>query len=191
MMGKHKSVFIDLDNTLYSHIDHCVPISALEAIQKAQANNHRIYLSTGRNATMAKIADLSIFDGCVFSCGAYITISNQVIDETFLAPDCIERLLDEEQNNKIRLSLECCDAVYMSDEIFEVFTDEEHREATDCENIEQFFGYHHLSEYSGDKVCKVALYCLDYDYAVKLMDLIPNIKLTCGRRKKKTILHSN
>lgn len=45
---RKKIIFLDVDGTLTDYENH-IPASAAEAIRKARANGHRVYLCTGRS----------------------------------------------------------------------------------------------------------------------------------------------
>ena len=44
-----KAIFLDFDSTLFSHVTKKIPDSAYEAVLKAQKNNIKVFLATGRD----------------------------------------------------------------------------------------------------------------------------------------------
>ena len=63
-------LFLDIDNTLYSPAQGCIPSSALQAISSARKNGSKVFLCTGRSlAESADYLQLPI-DGFVFASGA-------------------------------------------------------------------------------------------------------------------------
>ena len=60
-----KLLFLDIDGTLTEPGYNIPPASALEAIKKAQANGHKVYLCSGRNRAMLKPLLAYNFDGYV------------------------------------------------------------------------------------------------------------------------------
>ncbi len=77
-----KIVFLDADGTLF-HSDGYVPLSSLEACQRAQEKGHLICLCTGRQRTeiygdMTKIN----YDALICGAGSYIEVNNDILFET-------------------------------------------------------------------------------------------------------------
>ena len=75
-----KSLFIDIDGTLFDHEKDAIPESAKEAILSAKSKGHKIFLSTGRPyADIDKeILDFPL-DGMIVSCGAVVYVENKPI----------------------------------------------------------------------------------------------------------------
>ena len=68
-----KLIFLDIDGTLVVAGKNDPPASAMEAIRRAQARGHKVFLCSGRNMGMAKpVYDLG-FDWIVSLAGAYVT----------------------------------------------------------------------------------------------------------------------
>lgn len=74
-------VFFDLDGTLISDDGaYIIPESAINAIHKAQANGHLMYVDTGRTIMNIEQRLLDIgFDGYICGCGMYIECGKEVI----------------------------------------------------------------------------------------------------------------
>lgn len=49
---KQKLIFLDIDGTLLPPGEMTVPDSAVEALHRARANGHKLFLCTGRNLRM-------------------------------------------------------------------------------------------------------------------------------------------
>lgn len=73
-----KIIFLDLDGTLWTFEQ--IPSSALEAIELARKNGHRIYINTGRTRCEVPkfLLDLN-FDGYCFGAGSEIIIDNKQV----------------------------------------------------------------------------------------------------------------
>ena len=71
-----KIIFLDLDGTLWTFEQ--IPSSALEAIELARKNGHKIYINTGRTRCEVPqfLLDLN-FDGYCFGAGSEIIIDNK------------------------------------------------------------------------------------------------------------------
>ena len=60
-----KIIFLDIDGTLTPAGSNTPPASAMDAVRKAQANGHKVFLCTGRNpAMLAPVLALGLFSGC-------------------------------------------------------------------------------------------------------------------------------
>lgn len=73
-----KIIFLDLDGTLWTF--EKIPGSALEAIELARKNGHKIYTNTGRTRCEVPqfLLDLN-FDGYCFGSGSEIIINNKQV----------------------------------------------------------------------------------------------------------------
>ncbi len=66
---KQKLIFLDIDGTLLPPGEMLIPQSTVEALHKAHANGHKLFLCTGRNLRMTQpLLDYG-FDGAVCSAG--------------------------------------------------------------------------------------------------------------------------
>ena len=77
-MEKHL-IFLDIDGTLIEPGKMEPPASAVDAVQKARANGHKVFLCTGRNYKMTAPVLHYGFDGYVSSAGGYVVCGDQVI----------------------------------------------------------------------------------------------------------------
>ncbi|MDI9539912.1 MAG: HAD family hydrolase [Bacillota bacterium] len=68
-------VFVDIDGTLLDNSTNRIPDSALEAINLAKENGHKVFICTGRSipSVTKNFLELNI-DGIVASCGSHIII---------------------------------------------------------------------------------------------------------------------
>lgn len=90
MMGREdmkiKAVFTDIDETLYSHKEKRIPVSAINAISDMQKKGIKVFLCSGRNAYLIRksgVYDSIKPDGIVTMNGAQVLIDNKSI---FLHP---------------------------------------------------------------------------------------------------------
>ena len=51
---KQKLIFLDIDGTLLPPGEMLIPQSTVEALRKAHANGHKLFLCTGRNLRMTQ-----------------------------------------------------------------------------------------------------------------------------------------
>ena len=76
---RHKLIFLDIDGTLTSPGSNIPPASAVEAIRKARAKGHKVFLCSGRNPGMLAPLLVYGFDGYVGSGGGYVVCGEQVL----------------------------------------------------------------------------------------------------------------
>ncbi len=89
-----KIIFIDVDGTLVNY-ENVLPDSAVEAIQSARSNGHKVYISTGRSKAevYANIWDIGL-DGMIGGNGAYVESGGEVLlHQTLTAAQC-KRIVD-------------------------------------------------------------------------------------------------
>ena len=67
---KYKAAFFDIDGTLVSFRTHSVPVSALEALERARRAGMRIFISTGRPYADMEPVKMVPYDGAVALNGA-------------------------------------------------------------------------------------------------------------------------
>lgn len=74
-----KIIFLDVDGTLVDYANR-LPDSAADAIHKARANGHRVYICTGRSKAEVYPALWDIgLDGMIGGNGAYVEDHRQVV----------------------------------------------------------------------------------------------------------------
>ena len=100
---EQKLVFLDIDGTLVAPGEMQPPASAQDAIRRARARGHKVFLCTGRNRRMAEPLFPYGFDGYICSAGGYV-----VCDGTLLF-DCP---MEPAQSQGLRAALEQCGADY-------------------------------------------------------------------------------
>ena len=74
-----KLIFLDIDGTLTPPGSNDPPESAVDAIRRAQAVGHKVFLCTGRNPAMLTPLLSLGFDGVIASSGGYVTLGEQVL----------------------------------------------------------------------------------------------------------------
>ncbi len=74
-----KLIFLDIDGTLTAPGSNVPPASALDAVHKAQANGHKVFLCSGRNPAMLSPLMKYNFDGAVAGAGGYVFMGDQVL----------------------------------------------------------------------------------------------------------------
>ena len=76
---QRKLIFLDIDGTLTPAGSNIPPASALDAVRRARAQGHLVFLCTGRNpAMLAPVLALG-FDGAVAGAGGYVFAGDEVL----------------------------------------------------------------------------------------------------------------
>lgn len=89
-----KAAFFDIDGTLVSFNTHCVPESAIRAIDKLKARGVKCFISSGRHLSkIDNLGDLE-FDGYVTVNGGINYFQGQIVDTNPIDKDDVRRLLD-------------------------------------------------------------------------------------------------
>lgn len=182
-----KLIFLDIDGTLCVPGSNVPPASALEAIAKARAAGHLVFLCTGRNLGMLSPLLPYGFDGVVGSSGGYVTCGEQVIYDCPMTPAQQKTAMEVLMKNGVFRTVECRDRSY-TDEGFKEFLKEKARRDSNSEvlrwreQIEKDLGIRPMSEYKGDPIYKMVLMCenreqldepvavLSRDFAIVIQD---------------------
>ena len=100
-------IFSDVDGTLFSHKQCGIPKKSLEAIQKARANGHKFFISSGRGKYMIDYNDYKFdIDGFVLCNGSHIILNNKDFYMKTIDPNQLKELLDLCIENEIGFLLE-------------------------------------------------------------------------------------
>ena len=112
-----KLIFLDIDGTLTPAGSNTPPASAMDAIRKAQANGHKVFLCTGRNpAMLAPVLALG-FEGAVAGAGGYVFAGDRVLFDCPMTQEQLDtgmRLLKE---NGVFRTIEAVDATYGDEDL--------------------------------------------------------------------------
>ena len=110
-----KIVFIDVDGTLVDY-DNLLPSSAVEAIRKARANDHKVYISTGRSRAEVyqEIWDIGL-DGMIGGNGSYVEDNGQVVMHQLLTAEQSRRIVDWLHERKLEFYLESNNGLFASE----------------------------------------------------------------------------
>ena len=161
-----KLIFLDIDGTLCVPGSNVPPASALEAIRKARAAGHLVFLCTGRNLGMLSPLLGYGFDGVVGSSGGYVTCGDTVIYDCPMTPEQQETAMEVLNRNGVFRTVECRDRSY-TDEGFKEFLKEKARRDSNSEvlrwreQIEKDLGILPMAAYKGDPIYKMVLMCED------------------------------
>lgn len=101
-----KLIFLDIDGTLTPAGTNTAPESAAEAIGRARAAGHRIFLCTGRNVDMLKPVLVYGFDGMIASSGGYVTVGEEVLYDCPMETEQLETALQSLHRNGVFCTIE-------------------------------------------------------------------------------------
>ncbi len=116
---KQKLIFLDIDGTIYKEMG-VIPESAKTAIEKAKANGHKIFLSTGRSRAELprNILDLEP-DGFIASGGSYIEVNGEIIYNQYIGADTLKDIYQYLFDHKINFTIENNDYIFGTKEQLE------------------------------------------------------------------------
>ena len=111
---KQKLIFLDIDGTLLPPGEMLIPQSTVEALHKAHANGHKLFLCTGRNLRMTQpLLDYG-FDGAVCSAGGYVFCGDKVLVDLPMEPQLAQGVRSAMERHGVECTLEARDATYGS-----------------------------------------------------------------------------
>ena len=156
-----KLIFLDIDGTLTEPGKNVPPPSAVEAVQRARENGHKVVLCSGRNYGMLFPVMQYGFDGLVASAGGYIEYNGQVVYDCPMTPEQQARVLDIFRESGIFRTIGGRNHSY-TDEGFKEFLAENIQSKANSEllrwriQIENELGIRPMSEYDGEPVYGMA-----------------------------------
>ena len=118
---KQKLIFLDIDGTLLPPGEMTVPDSAVEALRRARANGHKLFLCTGRNLRMTAPLFHYGFDGFVCSAGGYVGCEGKVLVDLPMEPEQVRGLRAALQSCGAECTLEVRDDTYGGIKMIERF----------------------------------------------------------------------
>lgn len=159
---KQKLIFLDIDGTLLPPGEMLIPQSTVEALHKAHANGHKLFLCTGRNLRMTQpLLDYG-FDGAVCSAGGYVFCGDKVLVDLPMEPQLAQGVRSAMERHGVECTLEARDATYGSLKMIErwSFT---HRDAGPLNSeaarwrkaMEDGMTMSPLAEYKGEPLYKI------------------------------------
>lgn len=155
-----KIIFLDIDGTLTEPGKNDPPASAVQAIRKAQAAGHLVFICTGRTPSMVKPLLKYGFDGVVCASGGLVICGEEVIYDHPLNEDEKQLVMDLLKEHGIYRTVECADHSY-TDEGFKEFLRAKAQKDSNSEllrwreQIEKNLGILPMAEYNGAPVYKL------------------------------------
>lgn len=110
-----KIIFIDVDGTLVKE-DQSLPLKNIEAVQRARANGHKVFLSTGRSKAEIFENILAIgFDGYICAGGGYAEVDSKTLFHKKVSTDDVKHLVDYFNANEVDFYLESNGGLFASE----------------------------------------------------------------------------
>lgn len=111
-----KLLFIDVDGTLVDY-ENRLPDSAVEAIRKARANGHRVYISTGRSKAEVYPPLWEIgLDGMIGGNGSYVESNGEVVLHQLITADQCRHIVDWLHSRGLEFYLESNNGLFASEQ---------------------------------------------------------------------------
>lgn len=110
-----KLIFIDVDGTLVNY-ENQLPDSAVDAIRKARANGHRVYICTGRSKAEVypPLWDIGL-DGMIGGNGAYVEDNGQVVLHRLITAEQCRHIVDWLHSRGLEFYLESNNGLFASE----------------------------------------------------------------------------
>ena len=155
-----KLIFLDIDGTLTIPGENVPPPTALEAVQKARAAGHKVFLSSGRNCGMLSPLLQYGFDGVIASAGGYIEYGGQIVYDCPMTREQQARVMSAFTQSEVCCMVETRHNSY-TDERFKALTKEKAQQEGNSEllrireQLEQELGIRPMAEYHGERLYKI------------------------------------
>lgn len=161
-----KLIFLDIDGTLTIPGENIPPKSAVEAINKARSNGHKIFLCTGRNPDMLRPLLKYDFDGFISCAGGYVAVGEDFKEVLYDHPMTDEQrdiALKSLHDNGVFCTIEA-EGGSWGDENLGDFLSTQGEGNSEIERwrkaLSANLGIRPMSEYDGSPVYKVVIMCL-------------------------------
>ena len=172
-----KLIFLDIDGTLVMPGKQVSPATR-KAIAKARAKGHKVFLSTGRPiGILPETIDPEAFDGGIFSAGAGVVLSGEVLlDEPM--PDALrDRITAALERMELYYHYETGNGGYACNRPMVDLTPEELAQASSevlrMIDLFQRFPRKPMEAYRGEPVYKIGIRFRNLDQARRLREELP------------------
>ena len=156
-------IFVDIDGTLTLPGEFTPPESALEAIRRARAAGHGVFLCTGRNRSMLSPLLRYGFDGYVGCAGGLVALGNELIFDCPMTSEQLRTAMSLLSGEGVFLTLEGRDAMYGDEGIADFFASSRCGYNSELarwrRTLESNYNIRPMSEYDGEPVYKLVFLC--------------------------------
>lgn len=158
-----KLVFLDVDGTLLAPGEMVAPASAVDALRRARAGGHKLFLCTGRNYRMASPLLAYGFDGLICSAGGYVRCGDKVLVDIPMQPDQVQGLCRALRAHGVECTLEARDSTFGGMKMIERFSHLPGKTGSDLNSeaerwrkaMADGMTIRPLSEYTGQPIYKI------------------------------------
>ena len=157
-----KLIFLDIDGTLTTPGSNIPPSSALEAIRRAQAAGHKVFLCSGRNYDMLRPLLGYGFDGAVASGGGYVFAGDRVLYDCPMTAEQKDRALRLFAEGGVLRTIEAKDASWCDEGMGEFLQKSSGGNSELLrwrEALEKDLGIRPMKEYDGRPIYKIVFMC--------------------------------
>ena len=135
-MQQSKYIFIDIDGTLFSH-KNGIPFSAMDAIDQARKNGHKVFICTGRvYSAVDDYLRFFPFDGYIYGAGGHIVLRDQTqLHNHALSEKQLNQLIELCNKYHLDYVLEGTDLSYYTPKCSHFFKTKHELEALDSEAV--------------------------------------------------------
>ena len=162
-----KLIFLDIDGTLTVPGENTPPPSAVDAIEKARAKGHKVFLCTGRNPDMLRPLLTYQFDGFISCAGGYVAVGEKYDEILYDHPMTNEQrdlALKTLHDHGVFCTVEA-EGGSWGDENLGDFLSSQGPGNSEIERwrkaLSSNLGIKPMSEYDGSPVYKVVIMCLE------------------------------
>ena len=160
-----KLIFLDIDGTLTPSGTNTPPDSAVDAVKRAQARGHKVFLCTGRNLDMLSPLLRYGFDGVVASAGGYVTAGDRVLFDCPMTDVQLEKAMRLLGENGVFRTIEAKDATFGDENLGEFLAnagDGNSELVRWRKALAEKLNIRPMGEYDGRPIYKVVIMCLDW-----------------------------
>ena len=157
-----KLIFLDIDGTLTPPGSNIPPQSALDAIKKAQAAGHKVFLCTGRNYAMLKPLLKYGFEGAVAGAGGYVFAGDQVLYSCPMEKEDFDTAMKLMKDSGVYRTIEAKDGSWCDEGMGEFLKQASGGNSELLrwrEAIERDLKIRPISEYDGRPIYKIVFMC--------------------------------
>ena len=162
-----KLIFLDIDGTLTKPGENIPPQSAIDAVNQARSNGHKIFLCTGRNPDMLRPLLKYNFDGFISCAGGYVAVGEGFKDVLYDHPMTNEQrdiALKSLHDNGVFCTIEA-EGGSWGDENLGDFLSTQGEGNSEIERwrkaLSANLGIKPMSQYDGSPIYKVVIMCLE------------------------------
>ena len=170
-----KLIFLDIDGTLTPAGSNVPPASAMEAIRRAQASGHKVFLCTGRNpAMLAPVLALG-FEGAVASAGGYVFAGEKVLFDCPMTQEQLDTGMRLLRENGVLRTIEAKDATWGDEDLggFLAQAGEGNSELMRWRRaLAEQLNIRPMGEYDGRPVYKIVFMCKTMEQLKPAMDAL-------------------